>query len=187
MIAGRQRQRAELLRSRCAGHRLYSESFLQTLQETFHADDSADQSNAGRIESFLNHSLNYEPLHFDGVLIWDLLEYLDPTLLAAVVERLHKIVRPKSYMLAFFHSDAKLEAVPHYTFRIQEVNLLHVTQQGSRNPAQPCRFADVVKVCVRRGGKASRSASEGRPGSIRALPSPKRRHSATPPKPHLCI
>jgi hypothetical protein len=118
------------------GHRLYSESFLQTLQETFHAEDSADQSNPGRIDSFLHHTLNYEPLHFDGVLIWDLLEYLDPALLSAVVERLHKIVRPKSYMLAFFHSDAKLEAVPQYTFRIQEVNLLHVTQQGSRNPVQ---------------------------------------------------
>ena len=118
------------------GHRLYSESFLQTLQETFGEEGSADQSNPGRIDSFLRQSLNYEPLHFDGVLIWDVLEYLDPALLSAVVERLNKIVRPKSYMLAFFHSDAKLEAVPYYTFRIQDVNLLHVTQQGSRRPAQ---------------------------------------------------
>ena len=118
------------------GHRLYSESFLQTLEEAFGAQGSPDQSNGGRIEYFLRQALNYEPLHFDGVLIWDLLEYLEPALLTAVVERLHKIVRPKSYMLAFFHSDAKLEAVPHYTFRIQELNLLHVTQQGSRHPAQ---------------------------------------------------
>jgi hypothetical protein len=118
------------------GHRLYSESFLQTLQETFGAEGAPDQSNAGRIDYFLHQALNYEPLHFDGVLVWDLLEYLEPALLASVVERLHKIVRPKSYMLAFFHSDAKLEAVPQYTFRIQEVNLLHVTQQGSRRPAQ---------------------------------------------------
>ena len=118
------------------GHRLYSESFLQTLQETLGAEDSPDQSNPVQIERFLRQALNYAPLHFDGVLIWDVLEYLDPALLAAVVERLHKIVRPKSYMLSFFHSDAKLEAVPHYTFRIQEVNLLHVTQQGARRPAQ---------------------------------------------------
>jgi hypothetical protein len=118
------------------GHRLYSESFLQTLKETFGAEGAPDQSHPAQMEHFLRHALNYEPLHFDGVLIWDLLEYLDPALLAAVVERLHRIVRPKSYMLAFFHSDAKLEAVPHYTFRIQEVNLLHVTQQGSRHPAQ---------------------------------------------------
>jgi hypothetical protein len=49
-------------------------------------------------------------------------------------------------MLAFFHSDAKLEAVPHYTFRIQEVNLLHVTQQGLRHPAQLFNNRSVEKL-----------------------------------------
>jgi hypothetical protein len=117
------------------GHRLYSENFLQLLGETFGGEGSADQSNAGRIEYFLRQALDYPQHHF-GVLIWDFLEYLEPALLTAVVERLHKIVRPKSYMLAFFHSDNKLEAVPYYTFRIQEVNLLHVTQHGSRHPTQ---------------------------------------------------
>ena len=35
------------------GHRLYSEDFLQILNETFGAEDTADQSNPGRIEYFL--------------------------------------------------------------------------------------------------------------------------------------
>ena len=118
------------------GHRLYSEDFLQILNETFGADGAVDQSNPGRIEYFLRQALEYPEGHFDGVLIWDVLEYLAPALLTAVVERLHKIVRPKSYMLSFFHSDNKLQAVPYYTFRIQEVNLLQVAQQGSRHPAQ---------------------------------------------------
>lgn len=118
------------------GHRLYSEDFLQILNETFGADGAVDQSNPGRIEYFLHQALDYPEGHFDGVLIWDVLEYLAPALLTAVVERLHKIVRPKSYMLSFFHSDNKLQAVPFYTFRIQEINLLHVAQQGSRHPAQ---------------------------------------------------
>ena len=118
------------------GHRIYSENFLQILHETFGADGSADQSNPGRIEYFLRQVLDYPEAHFDGVLIWDVLEYLEPALLAAVVERLRKIVRPRSYMLAFFHSDDKMEAAPVYTFRIQEVNLLHLTQQGARQPAQ---------------------------------------------------
>ena len=70
------------------------------------------------------------------MLIWDVLEYLAPALLTAVVERLHTIVRPKSYMLAFFHSDDKLDAAPFYTFRIQEVNTLQVAQHGHARPAQ---------------------------------------------------
>lgn len=118
------------------GHRLYSEDFLQILGETFGNEDTVDQSNPGQIEFFLRQALDYPEGQFDGVLIWDVLEYLTPALLNAVVERLHKIVRPKSYMLAFFHSDDKLEAVPSYTFRIQEVNALQVAQYGMRRPAQ---------------------------------------------------
>ncbi len=118
------------------GHRLYSENFLQILQETFGVDDTADQSNPGRIEFFLKQTLDYPEGHFDGVLIWDVLEYLAPPLLAAVVERLHLIVRPKSYMLAFFHSDDKLTETPIYTFRIQDVNSLQLVQRGARRPAQ---------------------------------------------------
>ena len=118
------------------GHRLYSEDFLRILSETFGENGAADQSNPGRIDYFLRQALDHPRAHFDGVLIWDVLEYLAPALLNAVIERLHKTVRPKSYMLAFFHSDDKLEAVPSYTFRIQQVNALEVVQHGMRRPAQ---------------------------------------------------
>jgi len=118
------------------GHRLYSEDFLRILSETFGENGAADQSNPGRIDYFLSQALDHPRAHFDGVLIWDVLEYLAPALLNAVIERLHKTVRPKSYMLAFFHSDDKLEAVPSYTFRIQQVNALEVVQHGMRRPAQ---------------------------------------------------
>jgi hypothetical protein len=118
------------------GHRLYSEDFLRILGETFGENGAADQSNPGRIEYFLRQTLDHPPAYFDGVLIWDVLEYLAPALLNAVVERLHKTVRPRSYMLAFFHSDDKLEAVPSYTFRIQQMNALEVVRHGMRRPAQ---------------------------------------------------
>ncbi len=118
------------------GHRLYSEDFLQILSETFGNEDVMEQSNPGRIDYFLRQSLDYPEGHFDGVLVWDVLEYLAPAMLTAVVERLHAIVRPKSYMLAFFHSDDKLDAAPYYTFRIQETNTLQVAQHGTRRPAQ---------------------------------------------------
>lgn len=117
------------------GHRLYSEDFLQILRETFGESD-AEQANAGQIDYFLRQALDYPEGHFDGVLVWDTLEYLGPALLTAVIERLRTIVRPKSYMLAFFHTDDKLEAAPYYTFRIQDVNMLQVAQQGARRPAQ---------------------------------------------------
>ena len=67
------------------GHRLYSEDFLQILSETFGENGADDQSNPGRIDYFLRQALDHPPAHFDGVLIWDVLEYLAPALLNAVV------------------------------------------------------------------------------------------------------
>ena len=118
------------------GHRLYAEDFRQLLHESFGADDLAAQSNSGSIDYFLSQALNYPEGHFDGVLIWDVLEYLAPALLAAVVERLMKITRPKGYMLAFFHADDKAELAPFYTFRIQDMNSLQVAHRSMRKPAQ---------------------------------------------------
>jgi hypothetical protein len=62
------------------------------------------------------------------------------------VERLQTIVRPKSYMLAFFHSDDKGETVPRYTFRIQSINQLHVTQHGTHRLAQPFNNRSLEKL-----------------------------------------
>lgn len=118
------------------GHRLYSEDFLHILSETFGPEDIAEQSNSRQIDYFLRQALDYPDGQFDGVLLWDVLEYLSPVLLPAVVDRLRRIVRPKGYMLAFFHSDYKSDTVPYYTFRIQDLNSLQVAGYGMRRPTQ---------------------------------------------------
>ncbi|MFZ1145535.1 MAG: hypothetical protein ACLP6W_08600 [Bryobacteraceae bacterium] len=118
------------------GHRLYSEDFLQILYDTFGVEDTVDHSNPGRIDFFLRQALDYPEDHFDGVLLWDSLEYLAPALLEAVVSRVHKIARHQSQMLAFFESDDKLETVPCYTFRILELSSLQLTQRGSHRAVQ---------------------------------------------------
>jgi hypothetical protein len=118
------------------GHKLYSEDFLRSFHETFGDGDLNEQSDAGRIGGFLQNNLNYSEGQFDGVLVWDLLEYMVPALLTATLDRLFRIVRPKSYLLAFFHSDEKTAVAPNYTFRIQDINTLMVTARGTRRPAQ---------------------------------------------------
>jgi 2-polyprenyl-3-methyl-5-hydroxy-6-metoxy-1,4-benzoquinol methylase len=118
------------------GHRLYSEDFVRLVHEAFGADDIAAQSNPGRMDYFLHQALDYPDQYFDGVLVWDVLEYLAPALVAAVIDRLCRIVRPKGYMLAFFHSDDKLDGVPFLVFRIQDSRMLQVGQSGNHKPAQ---------------------------------------------------
>jgi SAM-dependent methyltransferase len=113
------------------------------------ADGVADQAHPDRIEYFLRQTLDYPEGHFDGVLIWDVLEYLAPALLGAAVERLHRIVRPGSLMLAFFHADDKLETVPSYSFRIQDTKTLQLTQHGTRRPAQLFNNRGIEKLFTR--------------------------------------
>lgn len=115
------------------GHRLYSEDFVRSLDDIFAGDD---QSNVSRIDQFLRQTLNFGNEEFDGVLVWDVLQYMAPALLTATLERLRTIVRPQSYLLAYFHSDEKAQQVPFYSFRIKDQQHLLLTQRGTRKPAQ---------------------------------------------------
>ena len=64
--------------------------------------DPAEQTNVGRIDYFLRQNFDYPSGTFDGVLLWDSLQFMSPALLNEVVERLYDVMAPKSYLLAFF-------------------------------------------------------------------------------------
>ena len=120
------------------GHRIYSNDIVRTLEETFgkNADFVANQSDPARASSFLRDSLDFPENSFDGALVWDTLQFLAPTLLQDTVDRLFRILRPKSYLLAFFHAEEKAETVPLYSYRIVESKVLSLTPRGERKPAQ---------------------------------------------------
>jgi hypothetical protein len=131
------------------GHKLYSEDIMRGLNDAFGAEDAVEQSNTGRIEYFLKQNLDYEEGQFDGVLVWDVLEYMASPLLAATIDRLSYIVRPKSYILAFFHVEEKMGPVPRYAFRIHEFNSLTVVEKGQRIPAQLFNNRSLEKLFAR--------------------------------------
>ena len=116
------------------GHRLYSEDFVRTLDDVFGKEE--DQDDQTKISHFLNYNLNFQADSFDGVLVWDVLQYMTPALLTATLDRLRAIVRPHSYLLAYFHSDEKAQQVPFYSFRIKDSQSLMLAQRGTRKPAQ---------------------------------------------------
>ncbi|MDQ2900907.1 MAG: class I SAM-dependent methyltransferase, partial [Acidobacteriota bacterium] len=118
------------------GHKIYTQDFIRSLDDTFNRDDASDQSNVSRIDYFLRQNLEFPEETFDAVLVWDVLQYLSPALLTATLDRLLRIVRPKSYLLAFFNADEKSKNSPSYTFRIQNQSTLAITQRGSRKQAQ---------------------------------------------------
>ena len=113
------------------GHKLFSEDFLEAIDRR-----SGEQSDPALAEAFLRENLSFPEAHFNGVLLWDALEFLPPPVLKAAVERLFKITKPGSYLLAFFHSDEKAASVPSYTYRITGADTINLTYRRMRQPLQ---------------------------------------------------
>lgn len=129
-LAGASQQNIDFLTS--LGHKVYSANVGYSMEECFGSDPSG-QTNPGRIEYFLRSNFDYPSQTFDGVLMWDAMQFMGPALLNATVERLADIMRPKSYLLAFFTVNDKVQEVTSYSFRIQDDKTLLVTDRGMRS------------------------------------------------------
>lgn len=119
------------------GFRLYSEDFYQLLETHFGPGDwYAAQQDQARAARFLEQTLGFPPAGFDGALLWDMLEYLAPPLLEAVLTRLYQIIKRGGYMLAIFHADERVERAPVYRYRIGGPDTLWLSLRDMRRPAQ---------------------------------------------------
>ena len=120
------------------GHRIYSNDVLHTLVEAFGSEQDfvANQADPSRAGFFLDESLNFEDLSFDGALIWDTLQFLTPPLLQQTVDRLAQVLRPNSYLLAFFHAEEKAVSAPLYSYRIAGPRTMSLIPRGQQRPTQ---------------------------------------------------
>ncbi|HET8547954.1 MAG TPA: hypothetical protein VFL57_08120 [Bryobacteraceae bacterium] len=119
------------------GHRLTSDDYVQSLELAFGGGDFyANQADEQRAAAFLADNLTYEDGQFDGALVWDSLQFLGPGLLASTVASLHRVLRPGSSLLAFFHADEKTEIVPTWHYRIADAKTLTLVPRGMLRRAQ---------------------------------------------------
>jgi len=120
------------------GHRIYSNDVLRTMEEAFGSDGDfvANQADPLRAATFLRESVDFPDQSFDGALIWDTLQFLAPPLLQDTVDRLFRILRPQSSLLAFFHAEEKAQTAPLYTYRIVESKIMSLTPRNQVRPVQ---------------------------------------------------
>ena len=119
------------------GHRLYSDDFVHQMDQHFgDGDFYENQSNPLKSGQFLETALDFPDENFDGVLVWDTLQFLTPPLLQIVVERLHRMLRPGSCLLAFFHAEERVDTIPTYSYRVTDHRTISLAPRGRRRPAQ---------------------------------------------------
>jgi len=127
------------------GHKIYSQDLVRSLEDAF-GPDPAEQTNVSRIDYFLRQNFNFPPDTFDGALLWDSLQFMGPALLNATVERLYDVMRPNSYLLAFFTASERVTEVPSYAFRIVDNKTILLTDRGMRPTGQVFNNRNLEKL-----------------------------------------
>jgi hypothetical protein len=116
--------------------RAWKEFLLQEearLKDAGVASASVDMTPAGRAGRFLEDNLKYSRSSFDAVLLWDILDYLEPALATQAVTCLTDVLRPGGVVFAMFHSK-KPEGFQRY--RVADSNTLQVIAAPVVCPAQ---------------------------------------------------
>jgi hypothetical protein len=127
------------------GHKVYSQDMVRNLDEAF-GPDPAEQTNVSRIDYFLRQNFDYPPETFDGVLLWDSLQFMTPALLNSTVERLYDVMKPKSYLLTFLTASERATEVPSYAFRIVDNKTIQIAEQGTRLAGQVFNNRNLEKL-----------------------------------------
>lgn len=95
--------------------------------------ENVDLTAAGRAVRFLQDNLKYAPSSFDAVLLWDVLDYIEPTAAKQSVACLTELLRPGGIVFAMFHSK-KPEVFQRY--RVADSSTLQVISAAPLCPAQ---------------------------------------------------
>jgi SAM-dependent methyltransferase len=117
------------------GHRIYTEDVRRTLDQLFPAA-AAEEVEAATVQRFLSDHFDFPEQSFDGVLVWDLLEFLPSPVLERTIEALHAVLKPGGHLLAFFHAEARPGALPVYSFRITGPASLSLELRSHRQPVR---------------------------------------------------
>ena len=94
------------------GVRVFNEDVLSESQDSSYAIVRGDGFTRIDPDRFFAENMDYPAGQFDAILFWDIADYLPETLVKPLVERLQAMLKPKGYLLAFFHTkDAGAESL----------------------------------------------------------------------------
>jgi len=102
-------------------------------KEVLKAEEFVHRTPEALANKFLSENLQYPPSSFDALLLWDILDYCEPTLGKLMVANLTEMLRPGGVVFALFHSK-KPEGFQRY--RVADTRTLQVLATKTIVPAQ---------------------------------------------------
>jgi|SRR5882762_5430144 len=140
------------------GFKVYTDDLLTTWKIFLDDDEQrkkelaadADRSEltpAVRAERFLESTLQYPEGTFDGVLMWDTLDYLENDLMSRLVARVTSLVRDGGVVLAIFHA-RKPESFHRYRV-LDALNLELIPAASSFTPQRVFQNREISNLFFR--------------------------------------
>lgn len=111
------------------GYKVYTADLLQTILR-FTPKEGQTVEPMAQSEAFFRDNLNFSEGQFDGILCWDLFDFVSDPLIKPLVARLHHCLKPKGAVLSFFHTGAAGQQVKMYQYRIRSEDTLQMTERG---------------------------------------------------------
>jgi hypothetical protein len=111
------------------GHRLCTEDFHRCL-DLFSARSMVTADPDTEADRFFKENLQYQRGQFDGVLCWDLFDFVPDSLVRPLVDRLFELVKPGGRLLTFFHSGQPGQVLPVCQYRISSQDQLQVNERA---------------------------------------------------------
>jgi 2-polyprenyl-3-methyl-5-hydroxy-6-metoxy-1,4-benzoquinol methylase len=111
------------------GHRLCTEDLHRCL-ELFSARSMVSTDPDTETAQFFRENLQYQTAQFDGVLCWDLFDFLPDALLKPLVEKMFELVKPGGHLLTFFHSGQPGQLLPVCQYRIVSPDQLQINERA---------------------------------------------------------
>jgi hypothetical protein len=93
----------------------------------------AERTPEARAKRFLGENLQYPAASFDALLLWDVLDYMEPSLAKLMISQLTDLLRPGGVVFAMFHSK---KPAGFQRYRVADTTTLQVLSAKMIFPAQ---------------------------------------------------
>jgi methyltransferase family protein len=111
-------------------------------------DRCVREDKLAELPEFLNKRFTQTDDSFDGILCWDLFDYLDKKSAASLAKQLTRILRPGGMLFALFNATEAVSPQKIYTkfFVVDEGNIQHRPYPGARGKQKPLPNRDIQRM-----------------------------------------